>query len=86
MGCVRRQVGEKTLVITGKKRAKINSGWGFSPSRALAYSYRETVEVLRDPVRLAFAFVGSMILLIVMAYGVSQDVEDLTFAALDCFE
>lgn len=75
--------GEKTLVITGKKRAKINPGWGFSPSRALAYSYRETVEVLRDPVRLAFAFVGSMILLIVMAYGVSQDVEDLTFAALD---
>lgn len=62
---------------------KPTSGRGFSPSRALAYSYREAIEVMRDPVRLAFAFVGSMILLLVMAYGISQDVEDLTFAALD---
>ncbi len=57
--------------------------FGFSPTRALAYSYRETVEVMRDPVRLAFAFVGSVLLLMVMAYGISTDVEDLTYAALD---
>ncbi len=56
---------------------------GFSVSRALAYSYRETMEVLRDPVRLAFAFLGSMVLLILMAYGISQDVDQLTYAALD---
>ena len=56
---------------------------GFSATRALAYSYRETMEVLRDPVRLAFAFIGSAILLIIMAYGITQDVEDLTYAALD---
>ena len=55
----------------------------FSLSRLLAYSYRETMEVMRDPVRLAFAFLGSAILLIVIAYGISLDVEDLTFAALD---
>ena len=56
---------------------------GFNPGRALAYSYRETMEVMRDPVRIAFAFLGSMILLILMAYGISQDVDKLTYAALD---
>ena len=55
----------------------------FSITRLLAYSYRETMEVMRDPVRLAFAFLGSAILLIVISYGISTDVEDLTFAALD---
>lgn len=56
---------------------------GFSLNRLLAYSYLETMEVMRDSVRLAFAFFGSAILLIVIAYGVSLDVEDLRYAALD---
>ncbi|MFG0292951.1 MAG: ribosome-associated ATPase/putative transporter RbbA, partial [Phycisphaerales bacterium JB050] len=55
----------------------------YSLNRLLAYSYRETMEVMRDPVRLAFAFLGSVILLIVVAYGISLDVEDLSYAALD---
>ena len=55
----------------------------FSVTRLLAYSYREMMEVMRDPVRLAFAFLGSSILLVVIAYGISLDVENLTFAALD---
>ncbi|MDH3579326.1 MAG: ribosome-associated ATPase/putative transporter RbbA [Hyphomicrobiales bacterium] len=55
----------------------------FSITRLLAYSYRETMEVMRDPVRLAFAFLGSAILLVVISYGISTDVEDLTFAAFD---
>jgi len=57
--------------------------WGFSPTRAFAYSYRETMEVLRDPVRLTFAVLGSMLLLLIMSYGVSLDIENLTYAALD---
>lgn len=56
---------------------------GFSPGRLLAYSYREMMEVMRDQVRLAFAFLGSAILLVVIAYGISLDVENLTYAALD---
>lgn len=55
----------------------------FSLKRLFAYSYLETMEVMRDSVRLAFAFFGSAILLIVIAYGVSLDVEDLRYAALD---
>src|SRR5690606_9214777 len=38
---------------------------------------------MRDPVRLAFAFLGSMILMLMFAYGISSDIEDLTFAAFD---
>ena len=56
---------------------------GGRTNRLMAYSYRETLEVVRDPVRLAFAFLGSAILLIVISFGISLDVENLTFAALD---
>jgi ribosome-dependent ATPase len=52
-------------------------------SRLLAYSRRETLEILRDPVRLAFAFVGSMLLMLVFGYGITMDVEDIRFAELD---
>ncbi|MHC0054828.1 ABC transporter permease [Actibacterium sp. D379-3] len=55
----------------------------FSPTRLLAYSYSESMSVLRDPVWLTFAFVGSMLLLLIMAFGITQDVTDLSFAALD---
>ena len=51
--------------------------------RLLAYSRRETLEILRDPVRLAFAFVGSMLLMLVFGYGITMDVEDIRFAVLD---
>ncbi len=51
--------------------------------RLLAVSRREMLEVMRDPIRLAFAFLGSMILMLMFAYGISSDVEDLTFAAFD---
>ena len=54
-----------------------------SLQRLAAYSSREWKEVLRDPIRLAFAFFGSMILLFIFAYGISMDVDDLTFAAYD---
>lgn len=59
------------------------ASFGFSPARAFAYSYREAIEVMRDPVRIAFAFLGSMILLVLMAYGISSDVDQVTYAALD---
>jgi ribosome-dependent ATPase len=51
--------------------------------RLLAYSYRETLEILRDPVRLAFAFVGSMLLMFVFGFGITNDVNEVTFAVLD---
>src|SRR5262249_41248921 len=38
-----------------------DSGSFFSLGRLLAYSRRETLEIRRDPVRLAFAFAGSVV-------------------------
>ena len=55
----------------------------FDPRRVVSYARREELELRRDPVRLALALVGSVILMFVMGYGISLDVEDLTFAILD---
>lgn len=63
-------------------RPRDGTQW-FSSARLAAYALREGKEVLRDPVRLAFAFFGSALLMVVFCYGISLDVEDLTFAVLD---
>jgi len=55
----------------------------FSLRRLFGFSYRETLEVLRDPIRLSFAFLGSALLMLVLGYGISMDVEDLPFSVLD---
>ena len=41
------------------------------------------MELLRDPIRMAFAFVGPVILMIAFGYGITFDVENLKFAAFD---
>lgn len=51
--------------------------------RLLAYASREFREILRDPVRLTFSFLGSVILLLIIGYGITTDVNNLTFAVLD---
>ena len=55
----------------------------FSLRRLLGYAYRETLELRRDPIRLAFALIGSVLLMFVLGFGISLDVEGLRFAALD---
>ena len=55
----------------------------FDPRRLWAYARRETLELLRDPIRLAFAFLGPMILMIAFGFGISFDVENLRFAVYD---
>ncbi len=55
----------------------------FNPMRMLSYARREMLELLRDPVRLVLALLGSVLLLFVMGYGISLDVENLSFAVLD---
>jgi ribosome-dependent ATPase len=55
----------------------------FSPARAWSYCLRETLELQRDPVRATMALLGSAILMFVFGYGISLDVENLTFAVLD---
>ncbi|HEX4889449.1 MAG TPA: ribosome-associated ATPase/putative transporter RbbA [Alphaproteobacteria bacterium] len=55
----------------------------FDPRRMFSYTWRETLELRRDPIRLTLALLGSVILMFVVGYGVNLDVEDLTFAVLD---
>ena len=43
----------------------------------------EMLEIRRDPVRLAFALFGTVLLMLVFGYGISLDVEKIAYAALD---
>ncbi|WP_341667477.1 ribosome-associated ATPase/putative transporter RbbA [Alcaligenes sp. SDU_A2] len=56
---------------------------GFSLNRAASYMWREALELQRDPVRATLALVGSILLMFVMGFGISMDVEDLRYAVLD---
>ena len=55
----------------------------FSLQRLFAYTIRETIELLRDPIRLTFALCGTAMLMLVFGFGISTDVNNLTFAVLD---
>ncbi len=51
--------------------------------RIYSYAWRESLELKRDPVRGALAMLGSLLLMFVMGYGISMDVENLRYAVLD---
>jgi ribosome-dependent ATPase len=55
----------------------------FDLRRLWAYARRETLEILRDPIRLTFSFLGPLILMLTVGYGISFDVEHLAFGAFD---
>jgi ribosome-dependent ATPase len=55
----------------------------FSVGRVWAFARREAVELQHDSVRLSFAVLGPVLLMIVFGYGISLDVEHLPFAVLD---
>jgi ribosome-dependent ATPase len=56
---------------------------GFSLRRLRALAVRESKELLRDRVRLAFALFGALFMMVIFGYGISLDVEHIAFAALD---
>jgi ribosome-dependent ATPase len=55
----------------------------FSIRRMLAYTTRETLELLRDPIRLSFALLGTAFLMLIFGFGITTDVDNLSFAVLD---
>jgi len=55
----------------------------FSLSRVWAFARREAIELRHDTVRLTFAVLGPILLMIVLGYGISLDVDHLTFSVLD---
>ena len=72
-------------VVNDNEQVKINAHHlqGFSLTRLIGCLWRETLELSRDPLRALLALLGSAILMLVMGYGITMDVEDLNFAVLD---
>jgi ribosome-dependent ATPase len=64
------------------KRSK-PSPWRLPFMRMLAYTRNETMQILRDPVRLTFAFLGSALLMLVCGFGITTDVERIRYATYD---
>ncbi len=62
--------------------SKARRKW-FSLRRMLAYTTRETLELIRDPIRLSFALLGTAFLMIIFGFGITTDVDNLSFAVLD---
>ena len=56
---------------------------GFSLTRLIAVASRESKELLRDKVRMAFALLGALFMMVIFGYGISLDVENLAFAVYD---
>lgn len=71
------------LVAQKSSEFETNSNSWFSPGRAWSYSLRETLELTRDPVRATMALLGTAILMIVVGFGISLDVDNMTYAVLD---
>ena len=55
----------------------------FSVWRLFACTIREALELMRDPIRLGFALLGTTFLMLVFGFGISTDVNSLSFAVLD---
>lgn len=55
----------------------------FSLARAFCYTWREALELRRDPVRATLALAGSLILMFVIGFGINMDVDNLSYAVLD---
>ena len=55
----------------------------FTFSRVWAFARREAIELIHDNVRLAFAILGPILLMIVFGYGISLDIDHLSYSVLD---
>lgn len=56
---------------------------GRSLRRLSACTIKETLELLRDPIRMGFALLGTTFLMLIFGTGISFDVNNLSFAVLD---
>ncbi len=52
-------------------------------ARIWAIARREALELGRDPIRLGFAIFGPLVLMLAMGFGITFDVENLSYAVLD---
>ena len=79
------QAGSASLAAVVAPAAHANEGgpsW-FSLQRLFAYAIREALELIRDPIRMGFALLGTAFLMAIFGTGISTDVDNLSFAVLD---
>ncbi len=76
------QAQPESVVSVGDSGQKA-AGRFFNPRRMFSYMMLEALELRRDPIRATLALLGSIILMFIMGYGISMDVENLSFAVLD---
>ncbi|MGP0059614.1 MAG: ribosome-associated ATPase/putative transporter RbbA [Beijerinckiaceae bacterium] len=48
-----------------------------------ACTIKESLELIRDPIRMGFALLGTTFLMLIQGFGISLDVNNLSFAVLD---
>src|SRR5690606_2498619 len=81
------RINSGAAVVVGEAPVAAPAGHHRSPSfslgRLFSYAWRETLELQRDPLRLALSLVGTLVLMLFVGYGITLDVEDLNFAVLD---
>lgn len=77
------QIGEASSVPSFVQEQTSNHAQIFSFQRMFSYTLREALELKRDPIRGTLAIIGSVLLMLVLGYGISLDVKDLSFAILD---
>ncbi len=83
-GATRAESAAAAQAIAGEPPKKERGGALPLPlRRLLAYSRNETIQILRDPVRLAFAFAGSALLMLVFGFGITTDVEHIRYSVFD---
>ncbi len=75
--------GGETLTSAEGAIEHTRAGLLSSINRIWAFAIREGYELMRDRIRLAFAIIGPIILMMTFGYGISFDVEDLRFSVLD---
>lgn len=75
------EAGKLEKVVT-QAVSSTEDGTAFS-RKVFGFAWRESLELLRDPIRLVFALLGSVVLMFILGYGISMDVEDIRFAVLD---
>jgi ribosome-dependent ATPase len=80
-----KESAQAAVAAAPKERAAhaASSGLSLSLARLTAYSVNETMQILRDPVRLAFAFIGSALMMLIFGFGISFDVEHVRYANFD---
>lgn len=69
--------------VSPSRSAVAHTSLASSVRRIWAFAHREAIEVVRDRIRLAFAILGPLALMVTFGFGISFDVENLAYAVLD---